>query len=60
LDDLMGKEARERGIVCAAGRFWLARAWEPLEEKDKGADWLEGHERGWVEGIEIVDDKRYA
>lgn len=56
----MGKEARERGIVCAAGRFWLARAWEPLEEKDKGADGLEGHQLGWVEGIEIVDDKRYA
>ena len=60
LDDLMSEEAREGGIVCAAGQFRLARAWEPLEKKDESADGLKGHQRGWVEGVEVVDDKRYA
>jgi hypothetical protein len=60
LDDLVGEEARESGIVCAAGQFRLARAWEPLEKKDESADGLEGHQRGWIEGVEVVDDKRYA
>lgn len=56
----MGEEARESDVVCAASRFRLARAWEPLEKKDEGADGLEGDQRGWVEGIEIVDNERYA
>jgi hypothetical protein len=60
LDDLMGEEARESDVVCAASRFWLARVWEPLEKKDESADGLDGHQRGRVEGIEIVDNKRYA
>jgi len=59
LDNLMGEEAWESDVVCAC-RIWFARAWEPLEKKNKSADWLEGRQRGRVKGIEIVDDKRYA
>lgn len=60
MDDLIGEEARESDVVCAAGRLWLACAREPLEKEDESADGLEGDQGGRVEGIEIVDDKRYA
>jgi hypothetical protein len=58
LDDLMGEEARESDVVCAASRIWLARAWEPLEKEDESADGLEEDQQGWVEGIEIVEEKK--
>ena len=60
MDDLMGEEARESDVVCAASQIWLACARNPLEKKDESADGLEGHQRGWIEGVEVVDDKRYA
>lgn len=60
LDDLMGEKAREGDIICTARRFGLARAWEPFEKEDEGADGLEGRQGGRIEGIEIVDDERYA
>ena len=60
LDDLMGEKAWKGDIICTARRFGLARAWEPFEKEDEGADGLERRQGGRFEGIEIVDDKRYA
>lgn len=60
LYDLIGEETWESDVVCAPCRIRLAHAWEPLEQKDEGADGLEGLQRGWVEGIEVIDDERYA
>jgi hypothetical protein len=56
----MGEEAWKGDVVCTACRFGLSGAREPLEKKDESTDWLEGRQRGWVERIEIVDDKRYT
>ena len=60
LDDLMGEKARKGDVVCTARRFGLACTGEPFEKEDEGADGLEGRQGGRVEGIEIIDDKRYA
>jgi hypothetical protein len=60
LDDLMGEKAGEDVVIRTPGRFRLARAGKPFEQKDEGADGLEGLQGGRVEGVEVVDDKRYA
>jgi hypothetical protein len=60
LDDLMGEKSWEGGIICTARRFGLARAREPFEKEDEGAEGLERCQGGRIEGIEIVDDQRYA
>jgi len=56
----MGEKAGENVVVRTPGRFRLARAGEPFEQKDEGADGLERRQGGGVEGVEVVDDKRYA
>ena len=56
----MGKKAWEGGIICTACRLGLARAREPFEKENEGADGLEWCQGGRFEGIEIIDDKRYA
>jgi hypothetical protein len=60
LDDLIGEEPRECGVVCTASRLRLARAWEPFEKKDQGAHRMKRSKRWGVEGVEVINDKRYA
>jgi hypothetical protein len=60
LDDLMGKESGEGGVVGTTCCFRFARSREPFEKENECANGLERRQGGRIEGIEVVDDKRYT
>jgi hypothetical protein len=60
LDDLMGKESGKGAVVSTTCCFWFARSREPFEKEDECVNGLERRQGGRIEGIEVVDDKRYT